>query len=167
MIAGESWKASRRPPDGSRALESRCGCERSPEEEREKPRRREPCLRFVIRLFCVIKPRFLARHPWLPRPSFPEPWTLLHIPWKMPPILEPKVEVIRLRILKHTCVCHITCFLEHPPDVQMWWHDKILNLQNFFFSGSQEDIQTLTVYGIWSHHFSWGASYMKSWEANA
>ncbi len=49
----------------------------SPEEERESPEEDEPCLRLFKALFCVIKHPFLARHPWLPRPSFPDPRTLL------------------------------------------------------------------------------------------
>ncbi len=32
-------------------------------------------------------------------------------------MLEPKAEVIRSLILKHTRVCHITCFLEYLPGV--------------------------------------------------
>ncbi len=50
----------------------------SPEEERESAEEDEPCLRLFKALFCVIKHPFLARHPWLPRPSFPDPRTLLH-----------------------------------------------------------------------------------------
>jgi len=38
-----------------------------------------------------------------------------YIPWNLPPFLGPKVEVILLLTLKHTQVCHITCFLEYPP----------------------------------------------------
>ncbi len=54
----------------------------SPEEERESPEEDEPCLRLFKALFCVIKHPFLARHPWLPRPSFPDPRTLLQLPFR-------------------------------------------------------------------------------------
>lgn len=47
-----------------------------------------------------------------------------NIPWKLPPFLEPKIEVIRLLTLKHTWVCHITCFLEYPPDLTILQTDS-------------------------------------------
>ncbi len=67
MIAGESSKASRPPPDGSRAVVNRCGhrLRESHEEERESHEEEKPCLRLVKVLFCVIKHLF-----WLVTPDF-------------------------------------------------------------------------------------------------